>query len=170
MSLAYSASEGPSASALPRVLPSVPVRTLAQHVDYFGAIPPATNALIAEVDRSGLRGHGGASFPTAVKMRAVAERRGPRGVVANGTEGEPASAKDKALLSIAPHLVLDGAVLAAAAVGARDAMVCIDRTAPDLVEVVHTAIDERRRRRYDPVRLQIGTAPHRYVAGEETAL
>ncbi|HWG73544.1 MAG TPA: NADH-quinone oxidoreductase subunit E, partial [Acidimicrobiales bacterium] len=73
-------------------------------------------ALIREVERAGLRGRGGAGFPTATKLRAVA--RGRRAVVvANGTEGEPASAKAKALLIGSPHLVLDGASIAAETTG-----------------------------------------------------
>src|SRR4051812_8792935 len=108
------------AEPLPRLLPPQPLRTLAHHADHFGPRPRSTDAFIEEVERSGLRGHGGAGFPAAVKMRAVASRRGPRVVVANGTEGEPASAKDKTLLSVAPHLVLDGTVIAAQAVGARE--------------------------------------------------
>jgi NADH:ubiquinone oxidoreductase subunit F (NADH-binding) len=123
-----------------------------------------------EIERSGLRGHGGAGFPTAVKMHAVARGRGPRVVVANGTEGEPASRKDKTLLSIAPHLVLDGAVLAAQAVGARDVVVCVDRTAGQIGDTVEAAIVERARERVDPVRIVLHWAPNRYVAGEESAL
>jgi NADH:ubiquinone oxidoreductase subunit F (NADH-binding) len=76
--------------------------------------------LIEEVERSGLTGRGGAAFPTARKLAAVAAGRDPV-VVANGTEGEPASAKDKILLARSPHLVLDGAVLAAELVGAGQA-------------------------------------------------
>jgi NADH:ubiquinone oxidoreductase subunit F (NADH-binding) len=170
VSVAYSTNDEPSPTALPRLLPPVPLRTFAQHVDYFGPVPPPAGTLVAEVDRSGLKGHGGAGFPTAVKMRAVAGRRGPRVVVANGTEGEPASAKDKTLLSIAPHLVLDGAALTAAAVGARDAIVCVDRSAPEVVEMLRVAVDERMRRRRDATRFRVEAAPHRYVAGEETAL
>ena len=56
-------------------------------------------------------------------MRAVAARRGPRFVVGNGTEGEPASSKDRLLLTELPHLVLDGAAVAARAVGADTAII-----------------------------------------------
>src|SRR4051812_10814908 len=112
---------GGTATFLRRILPPAPAFTLDDHVERYGAMPLAASALIDEVDAAGLRGRGGAGFPTAVKLRAVAAGRRPV-VVANGTEGEPASAKDKALLTTAPHLVLDGVAAAAGAVGAREAV------------------------------------------------
>ena len=109
---------------LPRLLRGVgpePITSLAAHTRLHGALPSSSGriraALIDEVDRAGLRGHGGASFPVSKKMRSVAARRGAKVVVVNGTEGEPASKKDRALLREAPHLVLDGASLAARAIG-----------------------------------------------------
>ena len=65
--------------------------------------------MIAAVEASGLRGRGGASFPTGKKLRTVAAQRGRPVVVVNATEAEPVSDKDKVLLAYAPHLVLDGA-------------------------------------------------------------
>ncbi len=93
--------------------------TLAEHQALHGPLPDAGSELIDVVEAAGLRGRGGANFPAAIKLRAVAERRRPI-VVVNGTEGEPLSAKDALLLARAPHLVIDGAELAAAAVGARE--------------------------------------------------
>ena len=88
----------------------------------------------------GLTGRGGARFPTARKLAAVAAGHAPV-VVANGTEGEPASAKDKVLLARSPHLVLDGAVLAAEIVGAREAVVVVHHS---VREAVDDAAAERR--------------------------
>ena len=65
--------------------------------------------LIDEIERAGLLGRGGAAFPTATKMRAVADARRRAIVVVNAAEGEPASLKDRTLLESLPHLVLDGA-------------------------------------------------------------
>src|SRR6202008_514947 len=108
-------------------------------------------------------GRGGASFPTAKKLRAVASGRDVPVVIANGTEGEPASAKDKVLLAREPHLVLDGAVLAAEMVGARQAIV----VAHDAVrETVDGAAAERRRARLDRVKIKVMTAADGFVAGE----
>ena len=125
--------------------------------------------LIAEVERSGLRGKGGAGFPTAVKMAAVATRR--RGVVvANGTEGEPASTKDKMLLSAAPHLVIDGAMLAAEAVAASEIVVCVDRSARRQLAAIEAAIGERISYQVDRIPIRLVAAPSRYLTGEESAL
>ena len=123
--------------------------------------------MIAEVERSGLRGRGGASFPTATKLAAVSRRRRAV-VVVNATEGEPASRKDRVLLSLAPHLVLDGAALAADAVGATDVRVCVDRA--QAIETVSRAVEERARAGRDRVSMRLELTPDRYVSGEETAL
>lgn len=159
----------PGPPAVPRLLRQPAAPGLGAHFERFGSLPAATRELVAEVQRSGLRGRGGAAFPTAVKMAAVAGRRRPM-VVANGTEGEPASAKDKVLLTAAPHLVIDGAVLAARSVGARQAIICVDRAATSVVTAVGRALAERDRAGTDPVALRLATPPGRYVAGEESAL
>ena len=119
--------------------------------------------------RAGLRGRGGAAFPTATKLRAVAGARRSV-VVANGTEGEPISGKDKALLAGSPHLVIDGASLAAETVGASEAIICVDAAAPAALEAVRTALAERARVKADHVSLRLEAAPSGYVAGEESAL
>src|SRR6266536_803709 len=129
----------------------------------------AGDDLVAAVERSGLRGRGGASFPTGRKLRAVRDARRRPIVVVNGAEGEPTSGKDKLLLTTAPHLVLDGALLAAAAVGARQVVVCVDQAATAALGAVQRALAERQRAEAAlPVRL--AAIPSRYVAGEETAL
>jgi NADH:ubiquinone oxidoreductase subunit F (NADH-binding) len=125
--------------------------------------------LIELVAEAGLRGRGGAGFPTARKLQAVAGRRGPRIVVVNATEGEPGSAKDRTLLLHAPHLVLDGAVTAAAAVGAEQVIVCVDRADRQAARALESAVAERAARGERAAIDLVGT-PTRYVAGEETAL
>jgi len=121
--------------------------------------------LLAEIEASGLAGRGGAGFPTAVKLNAVARAPG-RVVVANGTEGEPASAKDKVLLEANPHLVLDGAVIAAAIVGASEAVVAIGRADRRVLKRLSHAVAKRS----DHIDVRIETVPDRFVAGEESAL
>jgi NADH:ubiquinone oxidoreductase subunit F (NADH-binding) len=128
--------------------------------------------VIAAIERAGLTGHGGAGFPTARKMRAVAGRRG-RGsavLVANGVESEPASGKDAILLSHAPHLVLDGIAVAATAVGASEAYLCLDGGQPQRARQLAAAIEDRARTGIDGVPVRLVGIPDRYVASEESAL
>ncbi|MDX6539372.1 MAG: hypothetical protein QOI71_982 [Gaiellales bacterium] len=145
--------------------------SLAAHRDRHGALPPLRGegaAVIAAIEASGLRGRGGAGFPTGVKLAAVAAGRDPI-VVANGVEGEPASHKDALLLRINPHLVLDGAAAAAAAVGARRIVIAVGRGASGAHAGVATAIAERAEAG-ERVAFELAAAPERFVAGEETAL
>ncbi len=127
--------------------------------------------MIAAIEQSGLTGRGGAGFPTGRKLRAVAgERRRPV-VVVNGLEGEPVSDKDKVLLRYLPHLVLDGAVAAARAVGAREATIAVARTAKRERAAVAGALKERERHGGDGrVTLRLVAVPDGFVSGEETAL
>ena len=85
-------------------------------------------------------------------------------------ESEPASVKDKALLQLAPHLVLDGVTLAAEAVGAEEAHLCVARTPDRLDETLRRLIDERRAHGLDPLDIQVHTPPHHYVSSEASAL
>ena len=160
---------GPDPRQLPRVLPAGSDPGVGAHLERWGRRPGGGGALIAEVARAGLRGRGGAAFPTAVKLRTVAAA-GRAVVVANGVEGEPASTKDKALLIGAPHLVLDGASIAAETVGATEAIVCVDRAARSAVTAVGVAMEERGRVGLDRVILRMAVTPSRYVTGEESAL
>lgn len=144
---------------------------LRTHLQRYGPMPlHAGRRLIEAVTGAGLTGRGGAGFPTGVKMRAVAERRGPAVVVANGMESEPASDKDQALLSRAPHLVLDGAAAAAAAVGATTVAVCLPRGKHWLLATVRDAVAERARAGCDYVDFEIYDLPHGYVSSSETAI
>jgi len=148
--------------------------TLGQHAATYGPLPQldrrGRHGLRDQVAASGLTGRGGAGFPTGIKMRTVASKRGPAVVVANGMESEPASEKDQALLARAPHLVLDGIGLAAEAVGAREAHLCLPRTRDWLVDIVLAAIAERQRTGIDPVPISLHELPHHYVSSEESSL
>jgi NADH:ubiquinone oxidoreductase subunit F (NADH-binding) len=121
------------AGALPRLLPlAAGPASLAGYTARYGPPPSGLDqrqrdALIAEVARAGLTGRGGTGFPTARKLAAVAAGHAPV-VVANGTEGEPASEKDRVLMASSPHLVLDGAVLAAEITGAAKAVIVVHRS------------------------------------------
>jgi NADH:ubiquinone oxidoreductase subunit F (NADH-binding)/ferredoxin len=125
--------------------------------------------LITLVESVDLRGHGGAAFPFARKLKAVASaarRRDSRTVVlVNGTEGEPASAKDKVLFARAPHLVLTGAMLAAGAINARELVIGV--TDGDVAErSIRTAVEEAGMTGF----ARIVHLPERFITGEGGAL
>jgi NADH:ubiquinone oxidoreductase subunit F (NADH-binding) len=139
---------------------------LASHLAHWGPLPAAPpQALLATLDESGLLGRGGAGFPTGRKVRTAAVAGKRAVVIANGAEGEPASAKDHLLLTRAPHLVLDGIQLAAHAVGARDAYLVV-HGGTGATERLYAAINQRR----DPVPVSLRELPAAYVASEETAI
>ncbi len=148
--------------------------TLDEHRVRFAPTPPVRRqpdeTLIAATERAGLHGRGGAGFPTAVKFRAVAAGRRRPIVLANGSEGEPASMKDALLMSRAPHLVLDGALLAAAAVGADEVIVGVKIGAGHARQAVSRALEERFAAEPWTPRIRIVDVPPRYLAGEERAL
>jgi NADH:ubiquinone oxidoreductase subunit F (NADH-binding) len=135
---------------------------LADHVELLGPLPVlGRDEFLAEIANSGLSGRGGAGFPTARKLSALPASGTV--VVANGAEGEPASSKDRLLLATAPHLVLDGLVLMARAVGAVSA--CL-YAPPDVLDgAVRRAFAERR----DRLRIRLVEAPHGFISGQESA-
>ena len=139
---------------------------LAEHERIYGPLPVVGRRFIDMVDASGLTGRGGAGFPTGRKMRSVAAGRGGKVVVANGCEGEPASSKDRLLLTRLPHLVLDGIVTAAMAVGAADAYLCVHDHEIELLDSLDDAVAERG----DRVRITVTGIPGRYVASEQSSL
>jgi NADH:ubiquinone oxidoreductase subunit F (NADH-binding) len=157
--------------SLPRLLagiePTGLPASLAAHERDYGPMPRlASQQLIAEVGRSGLRGRGGADFPTARKLEAVAGRRAVSAVVVNGSETEPASQKDRVLMTALPHLVIDGAVAAAEAVGAREVIIKLGPNAKHACDALLKAISERDQR----VPVSVIEGPEGYVAGEESAV
>jgi NADH:ubiquinone oxidoreductase subunit F (NADH-binding) len=148
--------------------------SLSAHLEVHGHAPVLGRGegpeLIDWVARSDLRGRGGAGFPTATKLAAVADAGRRSIVVANGAEGEPASAKDRRLLEWSPHLVLDGALLAAQVVGADEVLLCVRRGAVDALETVRAALAEREAVSMMPVPVRLVVTPNAYLAGEESAL
>ncbi|MEU4480684.1 NADH-ubiquinone oxidoreductase-F iron-sulfur binding region domain-containing protein [Micromonospora sp. NPDC023966] len=143
---------------------------LLAHEEVHGPIGPVEPAaLLRLAEAIDLKGKGGAGFPFARKLRTVLESCERQGlaavVVVNATEGEPASWKDKVLLTRAPHLVLDGAALAAYALDAEEIVIGVaddDVGRPSLTE----ALQERRM----PVPTTMVTVPHRFISGEGGAL
>jgi NADH:ubiquinone oxidoreductase subunit F (NADH-binding) len=139
------------------------------HLTTHGGVPAMhAQAVVQLAVDSGLTGHGGAGFPLYRKLEAVIAARGRAIVVANGAEGEPASAKDRWLLARRPHLVLDGLQLVARATNATDAFLYVNHRlrVTDLDDV----LVERRRAGLDPVAVTVVAAPNAFISGEETAV
>jgi NADH:ubiquinone oxidoreductase subunit F (NADH-binding) len=155
---------------LPRLLaglsPEAASISLAEHEAVHGPRGHREADLIEAAAIAGLRGRGGASFPTAVKLRSVSREPGPRTVLVNVAEGEPMSFKDRVLVACAPHLVLDGALSAAGAVGAERIVFALRDDAVAARVALRGAIEERRLGRQVKVR----TVPVAYLAGQESAL
>jgi NADH:ubiquinone oxidoreductase subunit F (NADH-binding) len=165
---------------LPRLLNAIPAHgamNLTDHLSVHGEPPLArsrrtrrsASTLIREIEQAGLHGRGGGAFPTAVKMHGVTHARGRPIVVVNAAEGEPASSKDHLLLTGLPHLVLDGALLAAQALAADQVIVCI----PESSTAIHSmqiALAERQRAAAGLPSIELRRVPERYVSGQESAL
>jgi NADH:ubiquinone oxidoreductase subunit F (NADH-binding) len=155
---------GPAASAGPEAF--------ADHAARLGRLPGGRDAAAAiqTLEASGLLGRGGAGFPVGRKWRSVAGQLGGRPVVlVNGAEGEPLSAKDRTLLRLRPHLVIDGAVLAADAVGADRVVFYVGSEHRDARATLGRALAERRDLSTSGIAVEVLAAPATYVAGEESA-
>jgi NADH:ubiquinone oxidoreductase subunit F (NADH-binding) len=158
---------------LPRLFPArgaVPVE-LRTHLSRYAAPPylGQPGRLIPVLEAAQLTGRGGAAFPVYRKLAAVAAARTRPVVIGNGAEGEPASDKDKSLLWISPHLILDGLQLAAEAVGSTAVGLYVHRNGR-LHDRLRTAIAERATAGLDPAPVELIGAPPRFLAGEESAL
>jgi NADH-quinone oxidoreductase subunit F len=129
-------------------------------------------AVIQEVAKSGLRGRGGAGFPTGEKWRAVrAVGAGPRFAVCNAAEGEPATFKDRLLLRTNPYQVLEGLAIAAYAVGAERAYVGLKEAFRPEIEPLRRALGEMQDAdALGGVPVEIVLGPDLYLFGEETGL
>jgi NADH-quinone oxidoreductase subunit F len=129
-------------------------------------------AVIEEIARSGLRGRGGAGFPTGEKWRAVRTiGAGRRFAVCNAAEGEPATFKDRSLLRTNPYQVLEGLAIAAYAVGAERAFIGLKETFTAEVNAVGRALAEMEAAdALGGIPIEIVAGPDHYLFGEETGL
>ncbi len=140
---------------------------LVAHRARYGDLPRLDLAtLIALTERIAVRGRGGAAFPFATKLKAAGNASGRAVVVVNLSEGEPASAKDSSLALTKPHLILDGAVIAAKALGARQLHVVVPQERPLVGASLRTALGERR----DRMSVKVHDAEPRFVAGQARAV
>jgi NADH:ubiquinone oxidoreductase subunit F (NADH-binding) len=164
-----------------RVLSPQPVSDLADYIEHHRgglglerAREMAPDDVIAEVLASGLRGRGGAGFPTGTKWRTVRDYRSDElaaTVVVNAAEGEPGTFKDRTILLNNPFAVLEGALIAAHAVGANEVLVGTKAEFTDVVRRIRGAIAEVTAAGWiGDLRVEIVEGPDEYLYGEETAL
>jgi NADH:ubiquinone oxidoreductase subunit F (NADH-binding) len=163
-----------------RVLPSEPVASLDDYVASGGlagleaARAVDIEAVVEEVEASGLRGRGGAGFPTGRKWRAVGLNRSdsePASVVVNGAEGEPGTFKDRAILAANPYQVVEGALIAALVVGADRIIFGVKPSSGEPLDRLRAAIAEIGKASEDGgVNVEVFEGPSEYLYGEETAL
>src|SRR2546421_8297112 len=130
------------------------------------------SATVEEIDASGLRGRGGAGFPTGRKWAAVAANRG-RGLrpsaVVNASEGEPGSFKDRALLRRNPYRIIEGAIIAAEAVDAERIVFALKASFRPELERLRLALDEVAKAGWTDVALGVVEGPAEDLYGEEAA-
>lgn len=137
-------------------------------------LDPAT--ALAELAASGLRGRGGAAFPTGEKWRLARDGAVPPVLVVNGAEGEPGSVKDRVVMSLVPHAVLEGILIAAHVLDASVIKFYLNDSFTDAIDAVRQAMVEAIRAGYMgpgglvPVEIDLVPETHVYIAGEETAL
>ncbi|HEX2382756.1 MAG TPA: NADH-ubiquinone oxidoreductase-F iron-sulfur binding region domain-containing protein [Acidimicrobiales bacterium] len=131
-------------------------------------------AVLAEVEAAGLRGRGGAGFPTALKWRTVLTHRAPElatPVVVNAAEGEPGTFKDRTILRHNPYQAVEGALIVASALGSDWIIFGLKGSFARERDRLRTAIDEITRAGWtDGVTIDLELGPDSYLYGEETAL
>ena len=163
-----------------RTLDPEPVPTLERYREGGGgrgrdaAIRLGPGGVVEDLEAAGLRGRGGAGFPTGRKWRTVVENLSPDvhpTVVVNAAEGEPGSFKDRMILRRNPYKVLEGALVAARTVAADRVVVAMKATFTAEVERMRAAMDEVRAAGWaDGLELSVVEGPSEYLYGEETAL
>jgi NADH-quinone oxidoreductase subunit F len=144
------------------------------------ATPLNTEQIIGTIERSGLRGRGGAGFPTGPKWRMARQQAGDvKYVICNGDEGDPGAFMDRMLLESFPFRIIEGLAIAAVAVGAHEGIFYIRHEYPLAVKRVRAAIKLCQQRGWlgdrllgtdYPLRVTIKEGAGAFVCGEETAL
>jgi NADH-quinone oxidoreductase subunit F len=136
--------------------------------------------IIEEIRKSGLRGRGGAGFPTGMKWSfAVADPKSPKYLICNADEGEPGTFKDRPILEKNPHLLIEGMVISGYALGAEYGYIYLRGEYPHARDVLNRAITQAYEKNYlgDNILgknvkfyLTVYQGAGAYICGEETAL
>ena len=160
-----------------RVLPPEPVTSIDEYLERGGGsalgkvltLPP--EEIVDVLKRSGLRGRGGAGFPTGLKWEGMLSAEGDRYFVCNGAEGEPATFKDRWLIRRNPYQVLEGVAIGAFTTGAAGAFIAVKRSFVKEIEALSRAMEEMTERDLlGPVPMSISLGPDEYLFGEEKAM
>src|SRR4051794_3849853 len=160
------------------LLPAEPIETVAAYLDGGGgrgleqALRMGELATIDMIASAGLRGRGGAGFSTGRKWRSVREGgEGLRFVVANGAEGEPATFKDRMLMRRDPYRVVEGAAIAALAVGATDVYLATKASyRPEVAALRRATLEITGAGWVEELTFTVVEGPDEYLYGEEKAL
>jgi formate dehydrogenase beta subunit len=127
--------------------------------------------VIATLSDGGLRGLGGAGFPTGRKWGLVRQAAGPRLMAVNGDEGEPGTFKDRHYLETAPHQFLEGMLIAAWAVEATDVYIYMRDEYPAVLEILDVEIAKLREAGLSPhTKVHVRRGAGAYICGEESAM
>ena len=136
-------------------------------------------AIIEEVKASGLRGRGGAGFPTGLKWSFVPKDEGPKVIINNADEGEPGTFKDRLLLERHPHPTIEGVAIACLAIGAKVGYIYVRGEFGRGFEMLQQAIDEAEAAGYlgndvlgsgKEIKVYLHRGAGAYICGEETGL
>ncbi|MFM9035384.1 MAG: NADH-quinone oxidoreductase subunit NuoF [Mycobacterium sp.] len=159
------------------------LQTYLDHDGYRGlrrALAMTPEAVTAEVKESGLRGRGGAGFPTGTKWSFIdANSPKPKYLVINADESEPGTCKDMPLLLTTPHFLIEGVIIASYAIGARHAFVYLRGEVAPVLRRLQAAVDEAYAAGYlgtdilgsgFDLDLIVHAGAGAYICGEETAL
>ena len=132
---------------------------------------PDPEKIVAELKASGLAGYGGAGFPTGLKWEAVAQEAGPRYVIVNADEGEPGTIKDRYVMELRPHLMLEGMLVAMRFAGATEGLIYLREEYATARARLTGALDELRGAGLlDGLDVKLVVGAGAYICGEETAM
>ncbi|HEU0247428.1 MAG TPA: NADH-ubiquinone oxidoreductase-F iron-sulfur binding region domain-containing protein, partial [Gaiellaceae bacterium] len=132
---------------------------------------PPLERIVGELKASGLSGFGGAGFPTGVKWEAVWREPGPRYVVVNADEGEPGTIKDRYVMELRPHLMIEATLIAMRALDATEGYIYLREEYATARYMLLQAIEEFRAARLsEGLALELVIGAGAYIAGEETAM
>jgi len=173
-------SSEPGSVTVERVLSRTPCASLAEYCAADGmrglvaARAVSAEVVVALLEESGLRGRGGAGFPTGLKWRTVLEFASPEGstpVIVNAAEGEPGTFKDRALIRSNPYRVLEGALIACRVTGASELVIAIKQSFDLEIALLRQAAEEVSAGGWaDGIDIRVEGGPSHYLFGEETAL